>query len=200
MTYGDAFPYSTPLLMDISDTFPLTDLIFDLDSCASGENIRYYGEAENLRLDMDFFWYMAFREHLGQHMEEHIYKTYAVVVLKILDLTNGILLHREHVDTPGIRLPIDFAILHQFMQSTSGTESYSGGFVLVAKYYIKNESTAVQNGLRNDVSKSQFYQPSTRQAKPHLNKTITVKSRGLICMEYKNQEVKEWNELDALSP
>ncbi|KAK0448990.1 uncharacterized protein EV420DRAFT_1647266 [Desarmillaria tabescens] len=103
-------------------------------------------------------------------------------------------------DTPGIRLPIDFVILHQFMQSTSGTEGYSGGFVLVAKYYIKNESTAVQNGLRNDISKSQFYQPSTRQAKPYLNKTITVKSWGLVCMEYKNQEVEEWNELDASLP
>ncbi|KAK0464755.1 uncharacterized protein EV420DRAFT_1476146 [Desarmillaria tabescens] len=88
----------------------------------------------------------------------------------------------------------------QFMQSTSSTESYSGGFALVAKYYIKNESMAVQNGLRNDVSKSQFYQPSTCQAKPHLNKTITVKSQGLICMEYKNQEVEEWNELDASLP
>ncbi|KAK0452786.1 uncharacterized protein EV420DRAFT_1645636 [Desarmillaria tabescens] len=34
-------------------------------------------------------------------------------------------------DTPGIRLPVDFAILHQFMQSTSGTEGYSGGFTLI---------------------------------------------------------------------
>ncbi|KAK0446938.1 uncharacterized protein EV420DRAFT_1714371 [Desarmillaria tabescens] len=33
-------------------------------------------------------------------------------------------------DMPGIRLPVDFAILHQFMQSTSGTEGYSGGFAL----------------------------------------------------------------------
>ncbi|KAK0449343.1 hypothetical protein EV421DRAFT_1732615 [Armillaria borealis] len=40
-------------------------------------------------------------------------------------------------DTLGIRLPIDFANFNQIAQSTSGTKGYSGGFTLLAKYYIR---------------------------------------------------------------
>ncbi|KAK0464753.1 uncharacterized protein EV420DRAFT_1476145 [Desarmillaria tabescens] len=105
-------------------------------------------------------------------------------------------MHSEAVRLSG-RCGRDFAILHPFMQSTSSTESYSGGFVLVAKYYIKNEGTAVQNRLRNNVSKSQFYQPSTRQAKPLPKQDYYSQISGTRLYEYKNQEVEEWNELDA---
>ncbi len=41
------------------------------------------------------------------------------------------------VDTLGIRLCIDFANFYQIAQSTSGTESYSEGFTLIASYYIR---------------------------------------------------------------
>ncbi len=39
---------------------------------------------------------------------------------------------RVHGDTLGIRLPVDFANFYQIAQSTSGTESYSEGFTLIA--------------------------------------------------------------------
>ncbi len=47
------------------------------------------------------------------------------------------------VDTHGIRLPIDFAIFYQIAQSTSGTESYSEGFRLIASILHKIVSSAV---------------------------------------------------------
>ncbi len=46
-------------------------------------------------------------------------------------------------DTLGIRLPVDFAILYQIMQSTSSTESYSEGFTLIARILHKIVSNTV---------------------------------------------------------
>ncbi len=46
-------------------------------------------------------------------------------------------------DTLGIRLPIDFAIFYQIAQSTSGTESYSEGFTLIASILHKIVSSTV---------------------------------------------------------
>ncbi len=46
-------------------------------------------------------------------------------------------------DTLGIRLPIDFAIFYQIAQSTSGTESYSEGFTLIASIIHKIVSSTV---------------------------------------------------------
>ncbi len=48
-----------------------------------------------------------------------------------------------HIDTLGIRLPIDFVILYQIKQSTSSTESYSEGFTLIARILHKIVSNAV---------------------------------------------------------
>ncbi len=48
-----------------------------------------------------------------------------------------------YVDTLGIRLPIDFAIFYQIAQSTSGTESYSEGFTLIASILHKIVSSTV---------------------------------------------------------
>ncbi len=47
------------------------------------------------------------------------------------------------VDTLGIRLPIDFVIFYQVAQSTSGTESYSEGFTLIASILHKIVSSTV---------------------------------------------------------
>ncbi len=47
------------------------------------------------------------------------------------------------VDTLGIRLPVDFAIFYQIAQSTSGTESYSEGFTLIASILHKIVSSTV---------------------------------------------------------
>ncbi len=52
-------------------------------------------------------------------------------------------LFRCHVDMLGIRLPVDFAIFYQIAQSTSGTESYSEGFTLIASILHKIVSSAV---------------------------------------------------------
>ncbi len=46
-------------------------------------------------------------------------------------------------DTLGIRLPVDFAIFYQVAQSTSGTESYSEGFTLIASILHKIVSSTV---------------------------------------------------------
>ena len=46
-------------------------------------------------------------------------------------------------DTLGIRLPVDFAIFYQIVQSTSGTESYSEGFTLIASILHKIVSNTV---------------------------------------------------------
>ncbi len=46
-------------------------------------------------------------------------------------------------DTLGIRLPVDFAIFYQLAQSTSGTESYSEGFTLIASILHKIVSSTV---------------------------------------------------------
>ncbi len=43
----------------------------------------------------------------------------------------------------GIRLPIDFANFYQIAQSTSGTESYSEGFTLIASILPKIVSNTV---------------------------------------------------------
>ena len=43
----------------------------------------------------------------------------------------------------GIRLPVDFAIFNQIAQSTSGTESYSEGFTLIASILHKIVSNTV---------------------------------------------------------
>ncbi len=50
---------------------------------------------------------------------------------------------QSNIDTLGIRLPIDFVIFYQIMQSTSGTESYSEGFTLIASILHKIVSNAV---------------------------------------------------------
>ncbi len=59
-----------------------------------------------------------------------------MTVLSFPNLTDG-------ADTLGIRLPIDFAIFYQIAQSTSGTESYSEGFTLIASILHKIVSSAV---------------------------------------------------------
>ncbi len=46
-------------------------------------------------------------------------------------------------DSLGIRLPIDFAIFYQIAQSTSGTESYSECFTLIASILHKIVSSKV---------------------------------------------------------
>ncbi len=46
-------------------------------------------------------------------------------------------------DMLGIRLPVDFAIFYQLAQSTSGTESYSEGFTLIASIRHKIVSNTV---------------------------------------------------------
>ncbi len=46
-------------------------------------------------------------------------------------------------DTLGIRLPIDFVNFYQIAQSTSGTESYSEGFTLIASILHKIVSNTV---------------------------------------------------------
>ncbi len=48
-----------------------------------------------------------------------------------------------NVDTLDIKLPIDFAIFYQIMQSTSSTESYNEGFTLIARIIHKIMSNAV---------------------------------------------------------
>ncbi len=50
---------------------------------------------------------------------------------------------RQDSDTLGIRLPVDFAIFYQIAQSTSGTESYSEGFTLIASILHKIVSSTV---------------------------------------------------------
>ncbi len=50
---------------------------------------------------------------------------------------------RDSVDTLGIRLSIDFANFYQIAQSTSGTESYSEGFTLIASILHKIVSSTV---------------------------------------------------------
>ncbi len=47
------------------------------------------------------------------------------------------------IDTLGIRIPIDFAILYQITQSTSGTESYSEGLTLIDSILHEIVSNAV---------------------------------------------------------
>ncbi len=47
------------------------------------------------------------------------------------------------VDMLGIRLPIYFANFYQIVQSTSGTESYSEGFTLIASILHKIVSSTV---------------------------------------------------------
>ncbi len=47
------------------------------------------------------------------------------------------------VDMLGIRLPIDFTNFYQIAQSTSGTESYSEGFTLIASILHKIVSNTV---------------------------------------------------------
>ncbi len=49
----------------------------------------------------------------------------------------------SYIDTLGIRLPVDFAIFYQVAQSTSGTESYSEGFTLIASILHKIVSSTV---------------------------------------------------------
>ncbi len=49
----------------------------------------------------------------------------------------------EHIDTLGIRLPVDFANFYQIVQSTSSTESYSEGFTLIASILHKIVSSTV---------------------------------------------------------
>ncbi len=52
--------------------------------------------------------------------------------------------HRLYpIDMLGIRLPVDFAIFYQVAQSTSGTESYSEGFTLIASILHKIVSSTV---------------------------------------------------------
>ncbi len=48
-----------------------------------------------------------------------------------------------NIDTLGIRLPVDFVILYQIMQSTSSTKSYSEGFTLIARILHKIVSNTV---------------------------------------------------------
>ncbi len=48
-----------------------------------------------------------------------------------------------NIDTLGIRLPVDFANFYQIAQSTSGTESYSEGFTLIASILYKIVSSTV---------------------------------------------------------
>ncbi len=54
----------------------------------------------------------------------------------------------EHNDTPsvdmlGISLPVDFVNFYQIAQSTSGTESYSEGFTLIASILHKIVSSTM---------------------------------------------------------
>ncbi len=46
-------------------------------------------------------------------------------------------------DMLGIRIPIDFANFYQIVQSTSGTESYTEGFTLIASILHKIVSNTV---------------------------------------------------------
>ncbi len=51
--------------------------------------------------------------------------------------------HIAYADMLGIRLPIDFVNFYQIAQSTSGTESYSEGFTLIASILHKIVSSTV---------------------------------------------------------
>ncbi len=51
--------------------------------------------------------------------------------------------NKAYGDMLGIRLPVDFAIFYQIAQSTSGTESYSEGFTLIASILHKIVSSTV---------------------------------------------------------
>ncbi len=68
---------------------------------------------------------------------------YLLIALSELQSPIVELLLLATIDTLGIRLPIDFAILYQITRSTSGTESYSEGFTLIARILHKIVSNAV---------------------------------------------------------
>ncbi len=88
-----------------------------------------------IRLDTDTF--------IGCVQDRDATMLYTLFQREISQIFLESLIKKETGDTLGIRLPVDFAIFYQIAQSTSGTESYSEGFTLIASILHKIVSRAV---------------------------------------------------------